>query len=984
MNDIEKSEMDNSLPANGLNDNKPVDEALDGYINDLKSYRSSISEDPQLNPTAQVAFRISRSLEAGEVSANDLGKMAKSLGDRAFVRRAQHLSQYVGADSDDGLSKRLDKLIQATSVMADGEPVPFEDFKAFWEHARVGAVFTAHPTFGMSRKLREILADIAIAKNEKAKRSAIDRLVEHEHSTDLDISLRDEHDQVQTAVYRLQQALDWAGSQILERAAVIWPEKWKNLDIRPLSVASWVGYDLDGRTDIGWQQMVRLRLEEKATQLQRYQDTAKAILADCRKSDPAYDHVDALCREIDVALERTKENVELFSGPVDEPNALADAANALTDKDKPGHTTSVEVFVEHIKAAYEASDDDALARRLVLLRSEMRNIGLGTAHLHFRINSTQLHNGFTRLMELGEDKVSPSRIQLSRLDELIAKAEPRKVNFRSLMHEGTTAIRQFILIAQIIKHIDSETPIRFLIAECESAYSVLIALYFARLFGVDHLIDISPLFETPSALEKGVRILEQLLDNERYHAYARLRGRIAIQTGFSDAGRFLGQIPACLAIERLQMKLARMLGNRGMEGIEVLIFNTHGESMGRGAHPETMADRFDYVLTPAVRQQFVRAGIPLKHETSFQGGDGYLPFTNETLARASLLCILENARTVPADAPLDVVQDVSDDQFYRNTDFSLDFFLHLKGFQEALFEDEDYRVALGSFGTNLLFKTGSRKSLRQHESTSAVDRGNPRQMRAIPHNAILQQLGYVAHIVSGVGSAVGDEKDSFVDMCQHSDRVRRFMDMVAYAKRLSSLNTLSAYARLFDPGYWVSRAYSGVEEDHAPALRKLGRLLNTDPRHEAIMRLVHHLREDAIDLHGMLDQLSLKSGKMPDDSRLELDLLHAIRLALMEHIFLLAARVPEFAPRHDITPDQVMALVLSMDVVEAAELIKEVFPGEGVSSSSATFNEEATYMPGESGGYLNLHHHLIEPMVDSYEILRRISVAVSHHFRAHG
>ncbi|NQV45571.1 MAG: phosphoenolpyruvate carboxylase, partial [Rhodospirillales bacterium] len=212
-----------------------------------------------------------------------------------------------------------------------------------------------------------------------------------------------------------------------------------------------------------------------------------------------------------------------------------------------------------------------------------------------------------------------------------------------------------------------------------------------------------------------------------------------------------------------------------------------------------------------------------------------------------------------------------------------------------------------------------------------------------------QQLGYVAHIVSGVGAAVGDERDSFVEMCQHSDRVKRFMVMVAYAKRLSSLNTLSAYARLFDPGYWVSRAYSGVEEDRSPSLRKLGRLLNSDPRHESIMRLVHHLREDAIDLHGMLDQLSLKSGKMPDDSRLELDLLHAIRIALMEHIFLLAAQVPEFAPRHDIAPDQVMALVLSMDVPDAVSLLKEVFPADGVASSDAPFNEEATYMPGKPG-----------------------------------
>jgi phosphoenolpyruvate carboxylase len=63
------------------------------------------------------------------------------------------------------------------------------------------------------------------------------------------------------------------------------------------------------------------------------------------------------------------------------------------------------------------------------------------------------------------------------------------------------------------------------------------------------------------------------------------RGRFAIQTGFSDAGRFIGQLPASLAIERLQIQLARHLDAADMTGIEALVFNTHGESAGRGCHP---------------------------------------------------------------------------------------------------------------------------------------------------------------------------------------------------------------------------------------------------------------------------------------------------------------------------------------------------------------------------------------------------------------
>ena len=51
-------------------------------------------------------------------------------------------------------------------------------------------------------------------------------------------------------------------------------------------------------------------------------------------------------------------------------------------------------------------------------------------------------------------------------------------------------------IAQIIKHVDGSVPVRFLIAETETGYTLLAALWLARLFGIERHIEISPLFET--------------------------------------------------------------------------------------------------------------------------------------------------------------------------------------------------------------------------------------------------------------------------------------------------------------------------------------------------------------------------------------------------------------------------------------------------------------------------------------------------------
>ncbi len=749
-----------------------TESSLEGYVDDLRALRNAVQDDPDLNPTAHLGFLLSRDLESGKTSIDHLAAIAKQLSDRAFVERARHLGSYVGADKGESdVEARLHTIIESTAITEDG-PAKFEDFAAFWTHPRVGAVFTAHPTFGMSRGLRTIMADLAVQPGGMDNEAA-GKLSALSHIPDARIELGDEHKQAQAAIERLQAAMHWVGHRVLDRARALWPTRWTTLDLSPLSVACWVGYDLDGRTDIGWPQMVQLKLQEKATQLERYLTQAETVAATVPA--PEVSDIITAIRQI---LDDTQGHIQRFSGPVEDPVYLADAANALTAAAQDGKVASVDHFVQLIDEAVAVVGEPEEQIRLVLLRSEMKTLGLGTAHVHFRINGTQLHNGFTRMLELADEDGISSRMGLSRLNQLIMDVDPHKVNFSTLMHEQSTAVRQFVLIAQILKHIDTDTPIRFLIAECETAVTVLVALYFARLFNVDHRIDISPLFETPSALERGVRILDQLLDNEHYLRYVRLRGRMALQTGFSDAGRFIGQIPATLAIERLQIKLARMLGNQGMSGIEVLFFNTHGESMGRGAHPGSLGDRFNYVMSPRARHQFSRIGVALKHETSFQGGDGYLLFENPLLAKASLCGILENARSVPAlDEP--EIPNVQNDVFYRDTDFSLDFFLHLKTFQEHLFNDDDYRSALGCFGTNLLFTTGSRKSIRQHEIANPVDRGNPRQIRAIPHNAIMQQLGYPAHVVSGIGEAIGDEHERFVELCFHSDRARRLMELVA-------------------------------------------------------------------------------------------------------------------------------------------------------------------------------------------------------------
>ena len=86
------------------------------------------------------------------------------------------------------------------------------------------------------------------------------------------------------------------------------------------------------------------------------------------------------------------------------------------------------------------------------------------------------------------------------ISKLIEKVKTVQINFGSILEENMNARRYFMVIKQMFKYIDENQSVRFLIAECDYALTVMTALYFSKLFGVDDKIDISPLFET----EKGL------------------------------------------------------------------------------------------------------------------------------------------------------------------------------------------------------------------------------------------------------------------------------------------------------------------------------------------------------------------------------------------------------------------------------------------------------------------------------------------------
>ena len=427
----------------------------------------------------------------------------------------------------------------------------------------------------------------------------------------------------------------------------------------------------------------------------------------------------------------------------------------------------------------------------------------------------------------------------------------------------------------------------------------------------------------------------------------------------------MGQLPASYLVERLKLRLAELLTRFGLSDVEVVLFDTHGESIGRGAHPGTLADRLLYLSPPTARSTLAEAGIRVREESSFQGGDGYLLFDTPELALASIARVAEHALRPTVTAP---------DPVYREPDFAAGFFATVQHEVDLLLEDPGYAALLGAFGPALLDATGSRPSARQSDLGGPNVIRHPRELRAILNNAILQQLGWCANTMHGLGAAASRDPEMFAELRRSSPRFRRALDLAEYAVRISDLDVLRATVSLLDPGSWLDRAAHARIPGRAEKLAEVALALSSLRLWEPMQLTVRRAQADQLKLRAAWTDLPRMSDRAV--------LLHALRLAIIGRIWLLTTAIPDFSPRFGATPEGVQVRLLRLDVPGALEILRSVFPRDPGSGASRHYGEPAG--PLSSLSYEAEHERLFEPMERLFALTREITVALTHEFGAFG
>ncbi|GBR70733.1 phosphoenolpyruvate carboxylase [Gluconobacter kanchanaburiensis NBRC 103587] len=872
---------------------------------------------------------------------DEIETVVRALRDEHFAERAAHLRAYVGLDSTEpqqrlkAVAKRLvDQASDAASLK-----IP-----------KIAAVFTAHPTFALADRVYEILTQRA-----ENPEQAVPCLKTHRRPSPP--TLAQEQALALAAILRGRDALDDLTQALLIEMTNRWSGEAAHVDPSPVILATWVGFDTDGRNDIGWWDTLRIRLELKCSQLHRLTEGLERLRL----------HESALAMRARRAIEAVKtQHAACPTGQDAAPEAIRDFAQTLISHREKALLDAAELAPLFQDAFSGLSDEGRL--HFQTIRAGFINHGLGIARIHTRLNAAQIYNVARTRLGLTDDPALPSRrrVLLAKIDEALSDVTPKAVDFGSLLVEPASAARLMMTMAQILKHIDSGSPIRFLIAETESGYTLLATLWLARLFGIkDHQIEISPLFETESALENGETILEEAFRSSHWRDYLRANGRLSLQFGYSDSGRYVGQLAATNLVERLRMRTLSLLAEHDLKDVSLTLFDTHGESIGRGAHPFSLRQRLDYFSPARTRLAMREAGIGCRVETAFQGGDGYTLFGTNALAASTIATLAEHTAEIPQD---------TQDPVYTRPDFAADFFSTIALDMGALVDDPGYAALLSAFGPSLIDKTGSRPSARQSDAATVTRITHPGQLRAIPNNAILQQLGWWANVLHGLGNAAQRHPETFEQFATESSRFREAMDFARQALAHSDLDVLRTTIRQLDPGTWLDRA------------AKAG----TDEERQSLLSISHGLELLRFWVSGpamfrriQADHISLRAA-WPDAPRMDAreKLLHAIRFALIDRLWELSTRIPYFGPRNSLTREAITNLILCLDVPRALHLLDDLFPVNAPSVANLDFGEPGD--AADAGSFAREHAEIFEPLSRCFALLREVGIAIMHANRAFG
>ena len=207
-------------------------------------------------------------------SPENINEAFDVLGNRAILARAQRLANFIG-DTDKQRNKEAVKAaLRALVFDKDEKRIPIKEWE---EKVRniYGAVITGHPVFGKSRetsgKLSEYYTLMASGRDDEQARGLMSQLsrelLEANRKDFAPLNLDQEYAYSIDTLTNMHEAVSIIEEAAIEVAQEEYPSNWKDIDYMPVTLATWIPFDWDGRTDITWNKALEKRIDLVKTML---------------------------------------------------------------------------------------------------------------------------------------------------------------------------------------------------------------------------------------------------------------------------------------------------------------------------------------------------------------------------------------------------------------------------------------------------------------------------------------------------------------------------------------------------------------------------------------------------------------------------------------------------------------------------------------------------------------------------------------------
>ncbi|MCB2051394.1 MAG: phosphoenolpyruvate carboxylase, partial [Novosphingobium sp.] len=118
--------------------------------------------------------------------------------------------------------------------------------------------------------------------------------------------------------------------------------------------------------------------------------------------------------------------------------------------------------------------------------------------------------------------------------------------------------------------------------------------------------------------------------------------------------------------------------------------------------------------------------------------------------------------------------------------------------------------------------------------------------------------------------------------------------------------------------------------------------------------------------------------------RRAIGVMQALRLALLQFMFLRIISVPAFSRANDISRDDVLEMVFTLRIEEALTQLRRAFPTHFPKTGDFSVSEPADYPDDADEGYGFIHQTYFDPIERAYGLVLRIGGAIANEFGAHG